>query len=188
MGNHLTCMPCTSEMPTVKVFYPEDGKMIEFQMSITVAELMLEFPAHFVCHSRALHNGQRIAPLPADQELILDQVYILVPMTKLYTRFHAADRTLFSAAFNNSRIGIQPKHFQSKVTPLRVDSQGYARDIKSKAKPDQTNHPFPVERAQTFEFGRVGELSMGASHSSIQRSRSWMPQLETISESSLLKI
>lgn len=57
-----------------------DGTVEEFPKPITVAELMMEYPQHFVYHSSAITNNiQKKDILPADSELEAGSYYYLLP-------------------------------------------------------------------------------------------------------------
>eukprot|EP00249_Psilotum_nudum_P034369 c53343_g1_i1 orf=173-790(-) len=188
MGNRLACIRCTPHLSTLKVFHAENGSITEFHEPMTVAELMLDFPNHFVCHSTALHSAQRISPLSADQALELEQAYILFPMHKMHARFCTEERALVSSVFSTSIIrGKQPKHCQSKVTPLRIDWHTLAKEgTEEAAEAKQRPVSHSPSRANTFQVGGSVELHRGGgTHHLIRRSKSWTPKLETITESSL---
>ncbi|CAK9237198.1 unnamed protein product [Sphagnum troendelagicum] len=68
-----------------------DGSVAEFKEPITVAELMMEYPQHLVCHSSAMQHQQQAkskqqlqmkAALPADVQLELGRLYYLLPASK----------------------------------------------------------------------------------------------------------
>jgi hypothetical protein len=68
-----------------------DGSVAEFKEPITVAELMMEYPQHLVCHSSAMQHQQQTkskqqlqmkAALPADVQLELGRLYYLLPASK----------------------------------------------------------------------------------------------------------
>ncbi|KAI0529435.1 hypothetical protein KFK09_001984 [Dendrobium nobile] len=72
MGNLLSC-----RAPTSKFIFLPDGKARPIETSMTVAELMLEHPCHFV----AEHTSGRPVPLPADYKLDAKMAYVVLPMT-----------------------------------------------------------------------------------------------------------
>ncbi|CAK9238385.1 unnamed protein product, partial [Sphagnum troendelagicum] len=76
-----------SSMMSAKVMMI-DGSVAEFKEPITVAELMMEYPQHLVCHSSAMQHQQQAkskqqlqmkAALPADVQLELGRLYYLLP-------------------------------------------------------------------------------------------------------------
>ncbi|KAH0470195.1 hypothetical protein IEQ34_001753 [Dendrobium chrysotoxum] len=71
MGNLLSC-----RAPTGKFIFLPDGKARPIESSMTVAELMLEHPCHFVAE---LTNGRPV-PLPADYKLETKKAYTVLPM------------------------------------------------------------------------------------------------------------
>ena len=78
MGNGCAkgAMPSKSSIKVVL----SDGTVEEFPKPITVAELMMEYPQHFVYHSSAITNNiQKKDILPADSELEAGSYYYLLP-------------------------------------------------------------------------------------------------------------
>ncbi|XP_020589714.1 uncharacterized protein LOC110031024 [Phalaenopsis equestris] len=71
MGNLLSCQKRVGNF----VFLP-DGGARPIESSMTVAELMLEHPSHFVAQ---LTSGKPV-PLPADYKLEVEKTYVVLPM------------------------------------------------------------------------------------------------------------
>eukprot|EP00249_Psilotum_nudum_P030388 c42966_g1_i1 orf=319-897(+) len=187
MGNHLACVSISVHVPAIKALHAENGHIYVFHESITVAELMLEHPNIFVCQYDALQSGQRIVPLSANHELKLEQMYILLPMPKLHSRFTAEDKAVLSSLIANSRRAKPSKHCQSKVIPLLKDSQAVEKKSNGDVKLDQSWAPSALSRGLSIHLDEVVDREMGSTELQRTRSRSWMPKLETIGESTLLR-
>lgn len=81
MGNHISHPPANGT--GLKVIL-SDGTVHEYQKPLTVAELMLDYPQEVVVefHQSSVTNGKRPCPLPADNKLETDKVYIMLPMKR----------------------------------------------------------------------------------------------------------
>lgn len=76
MGNHISSgSPATGKVILL------DGSIQEFDKPLTVAELMLEYPQQMVVDLKS-STQKRATPLPADQILEVDKIYIMVPVRK----------------------------------------------------------------------------------------------------------
>ncbi|KAJ0978597.1 hypothetical protein J5N97_014071 [Dioscorea zingiberensis] len=76
MGN---CITCSAEAPGGKIILP-DGTARSLGSMVSVAELMLEHPSHFVFDLQALSgHATTAAPLPADHELDPHKIYVVLP-------------------------------------------------------------------------------------------------------------
>ena len=84
MGNYISCDSTNVESNVMKVIKLY-GNVQEFERPMKAAELMLDNPQHFVCHSTAVQTGRRILALSADEELELGNLYFLLPMQKLHS-------------------------------------------------------------------------------------------------------
>ncbi|OVA02552.1 Protein of unknown function DUF4228 [Macleaya cordata] len=62
-----------------KVILP-DGTIHEFDQPLTVAELMLDHPQQVVVEIGSLEARKRPTPLPADKNLEIKKVYLMLPM------------------------------------------------------------------------------------------------------------
>ncbi|XP_077217805.1 multidrug resistance protein ABC transporter family protein [Tasmannia lanceolata] len=76
MGNYVSHRTCDING---KVILP-DGTIHIIDRPISVAELMLEHPQQFVVDFQSLMAGKRSAPLPADKNLEMKKVYLMLPM------------------------------------------------------------------------------------------------------------
>jgi hypothetical protein len=56
-----------------------DGSVLTFENTVRVADLILEFPNHFMCHSSSLFLPRKVKILPLGSTLIPGEVYFLVP-------------------------------------------------------------------------------------------------------------
>lgn len=129
MGGHLSCMyvdissverepVMNNSSRPLKVVLACEGRTCEFFEPVKVAELMLEFPNHFVVEfNMQMYNGahmppsqgqlgaatampiysKRVSPLPADHDAKLSHVYLLLPMHRLNTRLSPDELSLISA-------------------------------------------------------------------------------------------
>lgn len=165
-----------------------DGRVFEYDEPIKVAELMLEFPNHFLVDSSSLQSGQRIFPLPADDVLRVSHAYILLPMHKFQARLSEEELDLIAAFFsNNSLNGKRPKRGRGKVMPWRSDlmhGKGSKGEDLGSSELLRRSYSWPV-------FDIVQQQQQDAEVPIInnrQLMRSWTPKLETISECSLLKV
>ncbi|KAE8708696.1 hypothetical protein F3Y22_tig00110333pilonHSYRG00088 [Hibiscus syriacus] len=81
MGNYVAALACPSSGTSGKVIL-WDGSVKEFSFPLTVAELMLEHPKQVVAEFQAAVNQKRPVPLPADQELDVKKVYVMLPVKR----------------------------------------------------------------------------------------------------------
>lgn len=219
MGGHLSCMyveassvnPQNCSSGVLKVVLACEGRTCEFSEPLKVAELMLEFPNHFVTEYDINHDKiasgtsppaaeplytKRVSPLPADHDAKLCHVYLLLPMHRLNTRLSADEIALVSAlATAPSPSSTAPQCTTlsyaktSKVTPLS------ARDYQEAELMTATSN---VAIAKSYSVPILELLEEVASmedtllphnasqqHLHILRSKSWTPKLETIIESYL---
>ncbi|XP_068638675.1 uncharacterized protein [Aristolochia californica] len=93
MGNYLSCTLNTAPgrlSRGAKVIVP-DGDIRQFDCPINAAELMFETPNHFLVNSGALKIGCRFAPLSADEDLEIGNVYVMFHMKRVNSVVTAAD-------------------------------------------------------------------------------------------------
>ncbi|KAG0555930.1 hypothetical protein KC19_11G013900 [Ceratodon purpureus] len=79
MGNAALCAGRASHADAVTVL-KADGNVLTFESTVRVADLILEFPNHFMCHSSSLLLLQQVKILPLGTTLIPGEVYFLVPI------------------------------------------------------------------------------------------------------------
>ncbi|KAK7259238.1 hypothetical protein RIF29_24839 [Crotalaria pallida] len=76
MGNHISFHPSNA---TGKIVY-WDGSVQEFNQPVTVAELMLDHPQQVVVEFHSSMNQKRPIPLPADKNLDMRKIYLMIPV------------------------------------------------------------------------------------------------------------
>ena len=79
MGNAALCAGRASHAAAVTVL-KADGNVLTFENTVRVADIILEFPNHFMCHSSSLLLLQQVKILPRGATLIPGEVYFLVPI------------------------------------------------------------------------------------------------------------
>ncbi|MCO5567651.1 hypothetical protein L7F22_021345 [Adiantum nelumboides] len=205
--------------------------------TMKVAELMLEFPGHFVvkceadistmiCETDVSNQQQldvkRATPLPADHEASPGHIYILFPMHRLHTRLSphesASYEGLLSSYIANSHLqhiisSFKKKNLHSlmqtsssKVTPLSSlhldDDTALPSHLSASYQPladanldadahiddeiDLLLQHFCSPTSSACPNSNVGSFMNRSG--SLVRSKSWIPKLETISESSILVV
>lgn len=166
----LDVLHCTTTSPScaslTKVIHPLTGQVLEFSHSVAAAELMLDFPHHFVCHSSSFALGQRVVPLPSDHPLQPAQLYFLLPMHKLHARLSPHDMADMANALTNVGKAKHPKNSASK-------------DALPKSDAFQRNSI----RLANDQYPSVLQLQVPSTQPLIDKCRSWRPKLQTINES-----
>eukprot|EP01018_Ginkgo_biloba_P027362 Gb_05758 [translate_table: standard] len=197
MGNYISCAPSMVSCNRVKVIL-FNGSVQEFQRAIKAAELMLENPQHFVCHSNALQTGHRIAALSADEELELGHLYFVLPMQKLRSVISASDMASLELRWASAmkRPGTSCSKSIGRIFPLCGDFGPLPRLIKHGIYDE-------LEENSSMDNGR-GDRGMAVVHDILQvprlrandlpeltwvlkkhrhgNFRYWKPVLETIVE------
>eukprot|EP01018_Ginkgo_biloba_P027364 Gb_05765 [translate_table: standard] len=116
MGNYRSCACRNTNSGKVIAF---NGRILEFQKPIKAAELMLENPQHFVCHSNALQTGHRIAALSADEELEQGNTYLLLPMDKLRSVVSPSDMAALALRSESSLVKVSSNSkVMAKIFPV----------------------------------------------------------------------
>ncbi|PAN50036.1 hypothetical protein GQ55_9G503700 [Panicum hallii var. hallii] len=170
-----------------------DGSVRALSEPVSVAELMMDHPCHFVVDARVLkEQGRReqqqqggggrakVAPLPADHVLGAGGVYVLLPATRGKVSAEEARRAL-SAARSLARSRSMPG-LRRKLSSKKGREEA-APDVS--AQREATTEPPEEEEAEAarpdgFEH-RPEFLSRELS------SRGWKPSLRTIEERVALK-
>ena len=67
--------------PTSKIIYP-DGRLQEFRQPIKARLILSQNPNCFLCNSELMYVNSRLPHVPEDEELQLDQIYFLMPLSK----------------------------------------------------------------------------------------------------------
>ncbi|KAE8660579.1 GTP-binding protein SAR1A-like [Hibiscus syriacus] len=117
MGNYVAALACPSSVASGKVIL-WDGSVKKFSCPLTVAELMLEHPQQVVAEFQAAVNQKRPVPLPADHELDVKKVYVMLPIKRgkpTTLSSEEARRVLLSA---NSVLRSKSVLQSSKFLPL----------------------------------------------------------------------
>ncbi|KAH7416566.1 hypothetical protein KP509_14G097100 [Ceratopteris richardii] len=218
MGNHLSCVsplphntdeplpPSASELlrpslnaapdlPENLIFLDcETATFSKLQGPLTAAEAMLEFPGQFLSLVPDLDSycvgacGPRISAVPADKELQSSQIYLLLHMKRLNSRFclremdffkslKATQRSTAKQAFSGRLPG-------SKVAPLPDDGcivtsvEAYA-ELVIQLKASSFNGIRDVTASPDPAYVHNQPLQ----GPSLRRTRTWIPGLETVDES-----
>lgn len=163
-----------------------DGSVRALSEPVSVAELMMDHPHHFVVDARILKEQQRkggggagaskVAPLPADHVLGAGGVYVLLPATRGKVSAEEARRAL-TAARSLARSKSMPGGLRRK---LSSSSSRKGRDagmaVQHVAAPAVAEEEEEAARLDGFEDHRPEFLSRELS------SRGWKPSLNTIEE------
>ncbi|XP_068642096.1 uncharacterized protein [Aristolochia californica] len=174
MGNYLSCTLNTAtgrQSKGAKVITP-DGDIRQFDCPINAAELMFETPNHFLVNSRSLKVGCRFAPLSADEDLEIGNVYVMFPMRRVNSVVTAADLgalliTANSAARRASagKARILPE--VGEAPHLVAATEGFSR---------------PQNEAPRLNFDDLEDDSVIEFKARLSLCRSRKPMLETIVE------
>ncbi|EEF47283.1 conserved hypothetical protein [Ricinus communis] len=186
MGNYITSR---SSNATGKVILP-DGTVHAFDKSLTVAELMLEYPQQVVVEFQQNLSEKRPAPLPADKKLEAKKVYLILPMKrgKILPLSSEEARQVLSGA--NSVLRSRSLLSSSRFLPL------FARICPAGV---EGGHKFVLEKDGCIEKKRMLEerydsevlaeiLENRPNYLSRQLSgKGWKPSLDTIKEKKVEK-
>ena len=177
-----------------------DGSVRALSEPVSVAELMMDHPRHFVVDARVLkklghrnHNhhhqqqqsGAKVAPLPADHVLGAGGVYVLLPATRGKVSAEEARRAL-SAARSRSMRGLRrqlssSKKSQQAEAAAAQDQESAQQEATAESSPEDEDDAEAAARPDGFEEHRPEFLSRELS------SRGWKPSLRTIEERVLPK-
>ncbi|XVF45820.1 hypothetical protein PTKIN_Ptkin02bG0237400 [Pterospermum kingtungense] len=75
-GNLISWPPATT-----KIIYP-DGRVQEFRQPIKASLVLSQNPNCFLCNSELMYVNSRLPQVPEDEELQLDQIYFLMPLSQ----------------------------------------------------------------------------------------------------------
>ncbi|KAG2552300.1 hypothetical protein PVAP13_9KG425300 [Panicum virgatum] len=166
-----------------------DGSVRALSEPVSVAELMMDHPPHFVVDARVLKEqgrreqqqqqggggGAKVAPLPADHVLGAGGVFVLLPATRGKVSAEEGRRAL-SAARSLVRSQSMPGLRRKLSTVVHEEA---ASDVSAQREAT-TDPPEEAEavaaRPDGFEEHRPEFLSRELS------SRGWKPSLRTIEE------
>uniref|UniRef100_A0A0D6QZF4 DUF4228 domain-containing protein n=1 Tax=Araucaria cunninghamii TaxID=56994 RepID=A0A0D6QZF4_ARACU len=201
MGNCRSRVSATAPFNVVKIVKLHGSGVEELQRAIKAAELMLENPQHFICHSsglRTVGDGRyRVsAPLTAEEELRCGHLYFLLPMSKLRSPLSPSemDSLQFRAdkGSNNKKGTASRVRFSqaSKIIPLLGDlvllPPGYRQTAvitdRESSEEKKKEREVVVPKLQ-IENGVLAEESWALQRYKSSGSKSWKPVLESISES-----
>lgn len=222
MGNHLSCIsPASLERlqqqvvssnpdfskSLIKILHYDGGFVAHLEEPLTAAEVMMESPGLFLCcHSHALSNAGRIFAIPADQDLLGRELYILMPMYKLNARFSSEEIAYFSELTlmqkkTNINGDLPPRHSQCNIAPSLSSFDKFGHGAESTqsfcrqgiAAPHLLMRSLSAKLPPRFAYATCSapmDDTIKASdppplHTkgiTMCRSKSWMPNLETITE------
>ncbi|XP_062215853.1 uncharacterized protein LOC133916261 [Phragmites australis] len=158
-----------------------DGSVRALREPVSVAELMMDHPRHFVVDARVVkeqgqqHQGEgvKVAPLPADHVLGAGGVYVLLPATRGKVSAEEARRALM-AARSLARSRSMPGGLRRKLSSRKnrkADADGPAQcEEATKTEEEEAARPDGLEEHRPEFLSR--ELSI----------RGWKPSLRTIEE------
>ncbi|MQL91584.1 hypothetical protein Taro_024199 [Colocasia esculenta] len=199
MGSYISSRRRTSDATAGKVVLP-DGTVRTFPRGTSVAELMLEYPQHFVIELRSLMAGTRGEALPADQKLDTGRVYLVLPMKQ-------GGAAALSAAearrlLLRSRSSLRPGSFlppssacsspsTNSSSPNSDSSSRGASFIRKKksrpAVPGQDERGKDVINTPVFPAGVFEETQVFLNRQLSRSGRGWKPSLHTIEEMTLTR-
>ncbi|CAN6325457.1 unnamed protein product [Urochloa humidicola] len=175
-----------------------DGSVRALSEPVSVAELMMDHPRHFVVDARVLKElgrreqrhqqqqqqqqgggGAKVAPLPADHVLGAGGVYVLLPATRGKVSADEARRAL-SAARSLARSRSMPA-LRRKLSSRKGREEEAAAAVSEQREAAAAESPeeaaeADAARPDVFEEHRPEFLSRELS------SRGWKPSLRTIEE------
>ncbi|KAL3690663.1 hypothetical protein R1sor_004314 [Riccia sorocarpa] len=128
MGNSplRLCIHQVWEKQTIQVVLP-DGQVIYMQQPTTVADLLVAYPYHFVCHGSPPLLDQR---LPANTKLEPGEIYYLIPVPKPYPPAQSGFQHGNSRPRSRKSIYSQQEALV-EPTAIRVPNQCPANDRPS---------------------------------------------------------
>lgn len=171
-----------------------DGSVRALSGPVSVAELMMDHPRHFVVDARVLQQrrkgggggggANKVAPLPADHVLGAGGVYVLLPATRGKVSAEEARRAL-TASRSLARSRSMPGGLRRKLSFRKSqEADGADRSAKREAgaaAAEVERRAETAARPDGFEEHRPEFLSRELS------SRGWKPSLRTIEERAMPK-
>lgn len=184
MGNYISCtfvfvpifITKNNHQKAARVIFPT-GEVKLYREPVSVAELMLECPNHFIANSHSLCIGQRFSRLNADENLEDGHVYVFFHMRRTNTLVTPSDMAMFLVA-----EGLAVKRLTgggSHATRARVmQNCGSGGGVHHQSKQDQV--------VVVVKEGNIPRLSLegvdlGFMHR-VTGCKSRKPTLETIKE------
>lgn len=162
-----------------------DGSVRALSEPVSVAELMMDHPRHFVVDARVLQQrkgggASKVAPLPADHVLGAGGVYVLLPATRGKVSAEEARRVLTasrSLARSRSMPGGLRRKLSSRKSREADDADRSAKnEAAAAAVAEMERREETAATADGFEEHRPEFLSRELS------CRGWKPSLNTIEE------
>uniref|UniRef100_A0A0E0KCQ5 Uncharacterized protein n=1 Tax=Oryza punctata TaxID=4537 RepID=A0A0E0KCQ5_ORYPU len=169
-----------------------DGSVRALSEPVSVAELMMDHPRHFVVDARNLQRrkgkagapppGGKVAPLPADHVLGAGGVYVLLPATTRGKVSAEEARRALTASRSLERSRSMPGRLRRKLSSKKMtqeaDNDADASENRAAAAEAERREETAAAAAAPdgFEEHRPEFLSRELS------SRGWKPSLITIEE------
>ncbi|MCO5558583.1 hypothetical protein L7F22_012168 [Adiantum nelumboides] len=198
MGSHFSCISpaassnSASSEPAINFLNCNTEAISQLEGPLTA---MMEFPVKFQCcflsATACADRGRHICVVPANEELQSAELYLLLPMHRLNTRFSLEEVAAFATLDEAARKchGKQAKYCkgaaisQSKVAPFLAPaaaSEAMHRLIAESA-------GLAMMRGASFKVleGRSGvqdDVRGPVRGLHMCRYKSWMPKLETVNE------
>ncbi|XP_068660568.1 uncharacterized protein [Aristolochia californica] len=174
MGNYISRRTCDA---AGKIILP-DGTVQVFSQPIAAGELMLEHPQQFIVEYGSVAAGNKSAPLPADQKLETEKIYLMLPMKRgKVAKLSAVEarEILSKAQLLTGSLGILPRFAQKcSVLLLHKEKKLTAPKNETEMEISETSgwlELLPEEFEKRPEF-LSRELS----------AKGWKPSLDTIKE------
>ncbi|OIW13416.1 hypothetical protein TanjilG_33065 [Lupinus angustifolius] len=179
MGNHISFRPSNA---TGKIVH-YDGSVQQFNQPLTVAELMLEHPQQVVVEFHSTMNQNKPIPLPADKNLEMKKIYIMLPLKQgkpvgLHHILFIVNSSL------NSKYLISSSGFLPWLARLCHNSTIFEDDKVLKRKERMEN------REERCDFSEYIEEMIEERPEYLSRQLSgkgWKPSLDTIKEKKMKK-
>lgn len=185
MGNHMCCAQASRTMAAAKVIRWDNGRLEEFREAIKVGELMMDNPQQFICNFSDLRAGVRISALPAEKDLLLGGVYVLLPMQKYLRRvLSPSDMTSLNLLAFNCNSDHRKLSCDSRIFPALGTGNSY--EIRSKKGSTETSDLKEKVAELRVDEDEDQSLVLRLSEQQIRGFRYWQPVLETIKESPLV--
>ncbi|ERN11423.1 hypothetical protein AMTRI_Chr03g43540 [Amborella trichopoda] len=118
----------TTQVPlhTAKLVLTSGG-LHEFNVPVTVDQVLQSFPSSFICHADQMYINDCIPPLKASEELQLGQIYFLLPLTKLHYPLEPSEMAALAVKASTALSeGSRKRGRRKKVAPFfaEVDFHG----------------------------------------------------------------
>lgn len=94
------------------------GQIRQLDQPVKAAELMLESPNYFLVNSQSLQIGRRFSALNADEDLEVNNVYIMFPMKRVNSVVTVADVGVFFLAARRGFTGNGKIMLESDSVPM----------------------------------------------------------------------